>query len=252
MNVSEEATSVCPRDLCKDERLDEPYVDRMSVDVRRPRPRLGARGRRRPGSRSDLASVSENWGNFGGDTGGGGERRRAPRATSRTRARTSTATATSASTTWVEKIRDEQAGAQLQARAAAARAVAVPPRRPAVPRAPPRDPIPGSRAVLQGPGPDRVAPAAPPAPGRASPTTSSARCHAPQEVGIYDESLIVVAADHGVSFDVGKRDRRTMTRQTPSRSGRSRSSSRRPGSGRGGSTPPTPSRSTSCRRSSTC
>ena len=29
MNVSEEATTVCPRDLCKDERLDEPFVDRL-------------------------------------------------------------------------------------------------------------------------------------------------------------------------------------------------------------------------------
>src|SRR5205823_5938741 len=29
LNVSEEATAVCPRDLCKDERLDESYPDRM-------------------------------------------------------------------------------------------------------------------------------------------------------------------------------------------------------------------------------
>ena len=28
MNVSEEATTVCPRDLCKDERLDEAFFKR--------------------------------------------------------------------------------------------------------------------------------------------------------------------------------------------------------------------------------
>jgi Sulfatase len=66
MNVSEEATSVCPRDLCEDERLDEPYGDRMSsmaedlglvwLHVVSP-----------PQMENDLASVSENWGNFGGE-----------------------------------------------------------------------------------------------------------------------------------------------------------------------------------------
>ena len=30
LNVSEEATSVCSRDLCEDSRLDEPYGDRIS------------------------------------------------------------------------------------------------------------------------------------------------------------------------------------------------------------------------------
>jgi hypothetical protein len=65
MNVSEEATSVCPRNLCKDERLDESYESRMSsmsedlglvwLHVVSP-----------PGIESDLTSVSENWGNFGG------------------------------------------------------------------------------------------------------------------------------------------------------------------------------------------
>ena len=33
MNVSEEATTVCPRSLCKDERLDEPFVDRLKSMV---------------------------------------------------------------------------------------------------------------------------------------------------------------------------------------------------------------------------
>ena len=65
MNVSEEATAVCSRDLCKDERLDESYGSRISsmtedlglvwLHVVSP-----------PDIESDLASVSENWGNFGG------------------------------------------------------------------------------------------------------------------------------------------------------------------------------------------
>jgi hypothetical protein len=65
LNVSEEATTVCSRDLCEDQRLDESYPDRMKsmsedlglvwLHVVSP-----------PGMESDLASVSENWGNFGG------------------------------------------------------------------------------------------------------------------------------------------------------------------------------------------
>src|SRR5215210_1014448 len=65
MNVDEEATSVCPRDLCKDERAEESYGDRMRsmsedlglvwLHVVSP-----------PDMENDLASVSENWGNFGG------------------------------------------------------------------------------------------------------------------------------------------------------------------------------------------
>jgi Sulfatase len=66
MNVSEEATAVCSRDLCEDTRLDESYGSRMSsmaedlglvwLHVVSP-----------PDIESDLTSVSENWGNFGGD-----------------------------------------------------------------------------------------------------------------------------------------------------------------------------------------
>ena len=65
LNVSEEATSVCSRDLCDDERLDESYGSRMGsmtedlglvwLHVVSP-----------PDIESDLPSVSENWGNFGG------------------------------------------------------------------------------------------------------------------------------------------------------------------------------------------
>jgi hypothetical protein len=65
MNVSEEATSVCSRDLCEDTRPEESYGSRLSsmtedlglvwLHVVSP-----------PEIENDLASVSENWGNFGG------------------------------------------------------------------------------------------------------------------------------------------------------------------------------------------
>jgi Sulfatase len=66
MNVSEEATAVCSRDLCHDTRLDESYGGRMEsmaedlglvwLHVVSP-----------PDIENKLTSVSENWGNFGGD-----------------------------------------------------------------------------------------------------------------------------------------------------------------------------------------
>ena len=65
MNVSEEATSVCSRDLCEDTHPEESYGSRISsmsedlglvwLHVVSP-----------PDIENDLASVSENWGNFGG------------------------------------------------------------------------------------------------------------------------------------------------------------------------------------------
>ncbi|HEU0023795.1 MAG TPA: hypothetical protein VFQ12_04150, partial [Thermoleophilaceae bacterium] len=70
LNVSEEATSVCSRDLCEDTRADEPYGDRISsmsedlglvwLHVVSP-----------PGIEADLDSVSDNWGDFGGGSGSG-------------------------------------------------------------------------------------------------------------------------------------------------------------------------------------
>jgi len=66
LNVSEEATTVCPRDLCGDPRLDESYASRLGslsedlglvwLHVASP-----------PGIEADLASVSHTWGDFGGD-----------------------------------------------------------------------------------------------------------------------------------------------------------------------------------------
>ena len=71
MNVSEEATSVCSRDICGDVRVDEGYPDRISsigedlglvwLHVVSP-----------PDMEAELPSVSENWGGFGGEEAGGG------------------------------------------------------------------------------------------------------------------------------------------------------------------------------------
>jgi Sulfatase len=65
MNADEEATAVCPRDICKDTIGQEAYPQRMSsmaedlglvwLHVVSP-----------PNIENDLTSVSENWGNFGG------------------------------------------------------------------------------------------------------------------------------------------------------------------------------------------
>ncbi len=65
LNVSEEATSICSRDLCEDQRLDESYGSRigsMSEDLGL----VWLHVVSPPDIESDLASVSENWGNFGG------------------------------------------------------------------------------------------------------------------------------------------------------------------------------------------
>lgn len=70
MNVSEEATTVCPRDLCTDARTEEPFLDRlgsMTDDLSL----VYAHVVSPPGIEKDLASVSENWGGFGADAGGG-------------------------------------------------------------------------------------------------------------------------------------------------------------------------------------
>jgi hypothetical protein len=65
MHVSEEATAICSRDICTDERLDEGYGSRlssMSEDLGLVWLHVVAP----PDMEADLASVSENWGNFGG------------------------------------------------------------------------------------------------------------------------------------------------------------------------------------------
>jgi Sulfatase len=212
LNASEEATSVCPRDLCKDERLDESYPDRMRsmfddlglvwLHVVSP-PRI----------EDDLPSVSENWGNFGGGGGGGGGGSGAPGDQPNTRGNLNR-NRNKRFDDWIARIRNEPRPALNFKHALL----------PHVPwqylpdgrqyRRTARDPIPGlsseaykdptqieslyQRHLLQA--------------GFADHELGKLIRHL-KRTGLYDKSLIVVAADHGVAFDVGKRDRRTITRQ---------------------------------------
>jgi hypothetical protein len=209
LNVSEEATSVCSRELCKDERLDESYGSRLSsmsedlglvwLHVVSP-----------PDLESDLPSVNENWGNFGGgdDTGGGGGSQSLNVRANLNSNRNKRFEA------WIDKI-------------VAGRRPALNFKHALLPHVPwqylpdgrqyrrtASDPVPGlssfayndqgqldslyQRHLLQL--------------GFADRELGRLVAHL-KRIGQYDESLIVVAADHGVAFDLGKRDRRKLTRQ---------------------------------------
>jgi hypothetical protein len=72
MNVSEEATTVCPRDLCDDERLDEPFLERLG-SITDDLSLVYAHVVAPPGIESGLDTVSETWGDFGGGEAGEGE-----------------------------------------------------------------------------------------------------------------------------------------------------------------------------------
>ena len=65
LNVSEEATSICSRDLCEDQRLDESYGSRIG-SISEDLGLVWLHVVSPPDLESDLPSVSENWGNFGG------------------------------------------------------------------------------------------------------------------------------------------------------------------------------------------
>jgi Sulfatase len=208
MNVSEEATTVCPRDLCDDERLDESYGGRLGalaedlglvwLHVASP-----------PDIEADLASVSETWGDFGGDepeaAAPGDEPNTRANLSSNRRARfdafvdsveRTQRPALNFKHVLLPHVPWEYLPSGVQYRRGASEA------------------IPGLsnwsfehqeqldqlylRHLLQlqftdmelGKLFDRL-----------------------KEEGIYDESLIVVAADHGVAFDLGERDRRRATRE---------------------------------------
>ncbi|MEX1142077.1 MAG: sulfatase-like hydrolase/transferase [Thermoleophilaceae bacterium] len=66
MNVSEAATTVCPRDLCDDVRLDEPFLDRLG-SIGEDLGLVYAHVALPPDMEADLPTVSETWGDFGGD-----------------------------------------------------------------------------------------------------------------------------------------------------------------------------------------
>ena len=203
MNVSEEATSLCPRGLCKDARLAEPYGERMKsmasdlglVWLHMVSP---------AGLEANLPSVSDNWGNFAGGAG-------VPN-TANVQANL-TAARKERFDDWVRAITP---GARPQLSL----------KHTLLPHVPwqflpdaklykgGNDPIPGlsnesyndatqveslyQRHLLQL--------------GFADRELGELLRHLERE-GLFDKSLIVVTADHGVAFDVGERDRRTITRK---------------------------------------
>jgi hypothetical protein len=210
VNADEEATAVCPRDICKHTFGEEAYPKRMSsmaedlglvwLHVVSP-----------PDIENDLTSVSENWGNFGG---GDQTEIQTPSSGSAVNTRANLNRGRAARfKEWMDRI--------------------VPGHRPALnfkhtlmPHVPwqylpdskqyrrtARDPIPGlsqesykdpyqidslhQRHLLQT--------------GFADYELGELFRRLKQQ-GLFDKSLIAVAADHGVAFDLGKRDRRTLTR----------------------------------------
>jgi Sulfatase len=203
MNVSEEATSVCPRSLCQDPRLAEPYSERMSsmasdlglVWLHKVSPR---------GIEAQLPSVSETWGNFRGGTGAPtGEAVRANLSSDRK----------GRFDAWV---RDIAAGGRPQLSLKHTLLPHVPWQYlPDAKRyAGAEDPIPGlsrqsyrdatqvqslyQRHLLQL--------------GFADHELGLLLAHL-KRTGLFDKSLIVVTADHGVAFRTGSFDRRTITRE---------------------------------------
>jgi Sulfatase len=209
LNVSEEATSVCSRDLCEDTRSDEPYGDRISsmsedlglvwLHVVSP-----------PGIEEDLNSVSENWGDFGGSGGSGSGDSSSD--DNRTNTRSNLAGGRRARfEEWVDQIKPGQRPSLNFKHTLM----------PHVPwqfmpsgrryRRQPNDVVPGlsnqayndqgqldvllQRHFLQT--------------GFADLLLQELWKHLKQE-GLWDDSLIVVAADHGVAFIKGRRDRRRL------------------------------------------
>ena len=211
LNVDEEATSVCPTDLCKNQLGEEAYPKRISsmaedlglvwLHVVSP-----------PDIENDLTSVSENWGNFGG---GDQTEVQAPSSGSRVNTRANLNRGRSARfQEWMERI--------------------VPGHRPALnfkhtlmPHVPwqylpsgrlyrrqPNDPVPAlSNQAFEDQGQLDVLLQ------RHFLQTGFADLEL-QELwkrlkseGLWDKSLIVVAADHGVAFPHA-RERRRLSRQT--------------------------------------
>jgi hypothetical protein len=210
MLVSEEATTVCSRDICTDDRLEEGYGGRLSsmsedlglvwLHVVSP-----------PDIEADLPSVSENWGNFGGgedtpDLGDDpGQRNARANLNAGRQARFEQ---------WTDAIRDTSRPMLAFKHTLL----------PHVPwqylpdarryRRAPNDVIPGmsnqayrwqsqldvllQRHYLQT--------------GFADYELRRLWRHLKEE-GLYDKALIVVAADHGVAFP-RRRERRRLTRQT--------------------------------------
>jgi Sulfatase len=208
-NGSEEATSVCPRDLCRDERLEESYGSRMRsmaedlglvwLHVVSP-----------PEIENDLASVSENWGNFGG--GGGGTAGGGPGDQPNTRSNLNR-NRNKRFDAWISNITPGNRP-QLSLKHTLL---------PHVPwqylpdarqyRRTASDPIPGlsSEAYRDQTQLDSLYQRHLLQLGFADHELGKLIRHLKRQ-GLYDDTLIVVTADHGLAFDLGKRDRRLLTR----------------------------------------
>jgi hypothetical protein len=220
MNVSEEATTVCPRDLCKDARLDEPFLDRlgsMTEDVGLVYAHVVAP----PDIEADLPSVSETWGSFGGDGGatsgevGASDAAPDPRQSKQAVLSNLQADRNAKFDAWIAGIRNRPRPSLNFKHAL-------------LPHVPWRylptgqqyntgstDPIPGlsrqsypdetqveqlqMRHLLQL--------------GFADLKLRELIAHL-KKIGIYDEALVVVTADHGVAFQQGLFDRRRATPET--------------------------------------
>ena len=213
LNVSEEATRVCSRDLCEDERLEEAYGSRISsmaedlglvwLHVVSP-----------PDIETDLASVSENWGNFGGGDGEEADPRRGKTRSARSTRANLNSGRPARFADWIDRI---EPGRKPQLNFKHALLPHVPwqyvPSGAQYRRAP-NDVIPGlsnqsykdqgqldvllQRHLLQL--------------GFAD-LQLQRLWRKLKTTGLWDESLIVVAADHGVAFPQ-RRERRRLNRET--------------------------------------
>ena len=203
MNVSEEATALCPRGLCKDPRLAEPYGERirsMASDLGLVWLHMVSPA----GLEAKLPSVSDNWGNFSGGAGVPNTDNVEANLDSARKGRFDA---------WVRGITP---GARPQLSL----------KHTLLPHVPWQF-LPDAKVYGNGDNP---------IPGLSSesygdPTQveSLYQRHmlqlgfADRELGelirhlkreaLFDKSLIVVTADHGVAFDTGERDRRTITRE---------------------------------------
>jgi hypothetical protein len=226
MNVSEEATTVCPRDLCKDARLDEPFVDRLA-SLTEDLGLVYAHVAAPPGIEADLPSVSETWGDFGGEGGGDGD---GHAAAGEVDAVDDKATARKSKQAVLSSLQADRS-AKFDAWIASIRNGARPAlnfKHALLPHVPWRylptgqqyntastDPIPGLsrqsypdatqvqqlqlRHLLQL--------------GFADRKIQALIAHL-KRIGLYDKALIVVTADHGVAFQQGLFDRRRATMET--------------------------------------
>lgn len=214
MNVSEEATTVCPRSLCKDARLDEPFADRLKSMVD-DLSLVYAHVVAPPGMERDLTSVSETWGDFGGDAGGADQGNAGGDRTGdqpNTRANLQ-GNRNKRLDEWINSIRATRRPSlnfkhvllphvpwQYLPDAKQYRRVA-------------SEPIPGiSRQTYNDPGQLEQLKLRHLLQLGFTDLEVQKLIRRLKRIGIYDKALVVVTADHGVSFKVGQFDRRTMNR----------------------------------------